>query len=257
MVAELRAKTDAPMMECKKALTEADGDAVERARRSCASKARQQGGKAAAARHRRGRVARPSRAPTGALVEVNCETDFRPKNDLLRFAKAAAELVGQSNLADIAALSALPYAQDGFGPTLEDAQGPDRQDRREHVDPPLARDRRRRQPGALPPRHAHRRGRSSHGDATAAKDVAMHVAAMKPAALSSPGRGAGRAGRRRKRKIASEKAAESGKPADIVAKMVEGLGRRSSSRRCLLDQVFVKATASRPSARCSRAPAPS
>ena len=163
MVAELRAKTDAPMMECKKALTEADGD-MGRAEEILRVKLGSKAGKAAVAHHRRrrGRRARSS-GTTGALVEVNCETDFVSKNDsFLAFAKACAELVAEHNPADVAALSALPLAQDGFGPTVEDVRkgligkiGENMSIRR------FKRYAGGGQAGQLPARHAHRRASSS------------------------------------------------------------------------------------------------
>src|SRR5688572_14870127 len=113
MVAELRAKTDAPMMECKRALTEAGGDfdkAEELLRVKLGSKAAKAGSRVTA----EGVVAASIEGTTGALVEVNCETDFVTKNDsFLALAKAAAELVAKNNPADVAALAALPYSQDG------------------------------------------------------------------------------------------------------------------------------------------------
>src|SRR5512138_2135735 len=122
MVASLRAKTDAPMMECKKALTEADGS-MERAEEILRVKLGNKAGKAAARITAEGVVAAAVEGTTGALLEVNCETDFVSKNDsFLAFTKAAAELVAKNNPADVAALSALPYSQDGFGPTLEDVR---------------------------------------------------------------------------------------------------------------------------------------
>ena len=159
MVAELRAKTDAPMMECKKALTEADGDADAR-RGAAARQARQQGRQGRVAHHRRRRGRRVAcDGTTGALVEVNCETDFVSKNDaFLAFAKALRrpgrrERPGRRRRAVGAAVLAGRLRPDG----RRRAQGPDRQDRREHVDPPLQALRRRRQAGQLPARHAHRR----------------------------------------------------------------------------------------------------
>ena len=123
MVKELRGKTDAPMMECKKALTEADGN-MEKAEELLRVKLGNKAGKAAAP-HRRRRRGRPShqRRRHRRLVEVNCETDFVAKNDdFLAFAKALAELVakpepGRRRRAVRAALQ-----QDGFGPTLEDVR---------------------------------------------------------------------------------------------------------------------------------------
>ena len=122
MVAELRAKTDAPMMECKKALTEADGDMV-KAEELLRVKLGTKAGKAASRVTAEGVVASFINGTTGALIEVNCETDFVTKNDsFLALANAAAKLVAEHNPADVAALGALPYSQDNFGPTLEDVR---------------------------------------------------------------------------------------------------------------------------------------
>ena len=122
MVGELRAKTDAPMMECKKALTEAEGD-MERAEELLRVKLGSKAGKASSRVTAEGVVTAAMNGGAGALVEVNCETDFVTKNDsFLAFAKACAELIAKSNPADVAALSALPHTQDGFGPTLEDVR---------------------------------------------------------------------------------------------------------------------------------------
>ena len=122
MVAELRGKTDAPMMECKRALTEADGDmakAEEILRVKLGSKA----GKAAGRITAEGVVTCCVEGGVGALLEVNCETDFVTKNDsFLGLANAAVALIAKNNPADVAALGALPYSQDGFGPTLEDVR---------------------------------------------------------------------------------------------------------------------------------------
>ena len=122
MVAELRGKTDAPMMECKRALTEAEGDmgkAEELLRVKLGSKA----GKAAGRVTAEGVVVSHIDGNTGAMLEVNCETDFVTKNDsFLALAQAAVGLIATQNPADVAALGALPYSQDGFGPTLEDVR---------------------------------------------------------------------------------------------------------------------------------------
>ena len=122
MVAELRAKTDAPMMECKKALTEADGN-MEKAEEILRVKLGNKAGKAASRVTAEGVVAASIQGTTGALLEVNCETDYGTKNaSFLALARAAAELIAKNKPADIAALGALPYSQDGFGPTLEDVR---------------------------------------------------------------------------------------------------------------------------------------
>ncbi|HOP89758.1 MAG TPA: translation elongation factor Ts, partial [Ottowia sp.] len=122
MVAELRAKTDAPMMECKKALTEADGD-MAKAEELLRVKLGTKAGKAASRVTAEGVIAAHVAGDKGAMVEVNCETDFVTKNDMfLNLAAAAAKLVAEQNPADVAALGALAYSQDGFGPTLEDVR---------------------------------------------------------------------------------------------------------------------------------------
>ena len=122
MVAELRAKTDAPMMECKKALIEAEGDAA-RAEEILRVKLGSKASKAASRITAEGVIAAAVHGSTGALVEVNCETDFVSKNDsFLAFTRSCAELVAEHAPADVAALSALPMSQDGFGPTVEDVR---------------------------------------------------------------------------------------------------------------------------------------
>ncbi len=240
MVAELRAKTDAPMMECKKALTEADGD-MARAEEILRVKLGNKAGKAASRITAEGVVAASVAGTTGALVEVNCETDFVSKNEsFLAFAKACAELVAQHAPADVAALSALPLAQDGFGPTVEDV----RKGLIGKIGENMTIRRFRRHAGGGKLAHYLHGTRIGvivefDGDDVAAKDVAMHVAAMKPAALSAAQVPAELV--EKERRIAAEKAAESGKPADIVAKMVDGAVQKFLKEVALLDQVFVKA----------------
>jgi len=240
MVAELRAKTDAPMMECKKALTEAEGD-MERAEELLRVKLGSKAGKAASRVTAEGVIAAAVDGSTGALVEVNCETDFVSKNDsFLAFVKACAEFVAKNDPADVAALSALPYAQDGFGPTVEDV----RKGLIGKIGENMAIRRFKRYAGGGKLAHYLHGTRIGvvvefDGDEVAAKDVAMHVAAMKPAALSSAEVPAELV--EKERKIAAEKAAESGKPAEIVSKMVEGSVQKFLKEVSLLDQVFVKA----------------
>lgn len=249
MVAELRGKTDAPMMECKKALTEAGGDmakAEEILRVKLGSKA----GKAAARVTAEGVVASFQDGTTGALIEVNCETDFVTKNDsFLALAKAAAELVAKHNPADVAALAALTYSQDGFGPTLEDVRkgligkiGENMSFRRF----------KRFASGAKLASYLHgtRIGVvvEFDGDEAAAKDVAMHVAAMKPVSLTSAEVPAELI--ERERSVAVAKAAEDkakaiaeGKPVqsdEIVTKRVEGGVQKYLKEVSLFNQPFVK-----------------
>ncbi|MEW6098629.1 MAG: translation elongation factor Ts [Pseudomonadota bacterium] len=239
MVAELRAKTDAPMMECKKALTEADGD-MARAEEILRVKLGNKAGKAASRITAEGVVAAFVEGATGALIEVNCETDFVSKNDsFLAFAKSLAELVAKNDPADVAALSALPLAQDGFGPTVEDV----RKGLIGKIGENMSIRRFKRYAGGAQLAsylHGTRIGVivEFDGDAVAAKDVAMHVAAMKPVALSSADVPAELV--EKERKIAAEKAAESGKPAEIVAKMVDGAVQKYLKEVSLLNQPFVK-----------------
>jgi len=239
MVAELRAKTDAPMMECKKALTEADGDmakAEEILRVKLGSKA----GKAAARVTAEGVVASFIDGQNGALIEVNCETDFVTKNDsFIALAKAAAELIVKHSPANIDALGALSYSQDGFGPTLEDV----RKGLIGKIGENMSFRRFKHFSGAnklASYLHGTRIGVvvEFSGDETAAKDVAMHVAAMKPVALTSAEVPADLI--EKERSVAAAKAAESGKPADIAAKMVEGSVQKFLKEVSLFDQSFVK-----------------
>jgi len=236
MVAELRAKTDAPMMECKKALTEADGDfakAEEILRVKLGSKA----SKAAARVTAEGIVSAYIDGSTGALVEINCETDFVSKNDdFLGFGKAVAELIAKKNPADVEALSALELN----GATVEATRSAligkigenmtIRRFKRFSGDNQLA--------AYL---HGSRIGVVVEftGSDVAAKDVAMHVAAMKPVSLSSNDVPAALI--EIERSVATAKAAESGKPADIAAKMIEGAVQKYLKEVSLLNQVFVKA----------------
>jgi elongation factor Ts len=239
MVAELRAKTDAPMMECKKALTEADGDmakAEELLRVKLGSKA----GKAATRVTAEGVVSSFIHGKTGALIEVNCETDFVTKHDsFIAMAKAAAELVARHNPADLAALGALAHSQDGFGPTLEDV----RKGLIGKIGENMSFRRFKRFEGATGLTsylHGTRIGVvvEFEGEETAARDVAMHVAAMKPVALTSAEVPAELI--EKERSVAAAKAAESGKPAEIVAKMIDGSVQKYLKEVSLFNQPFVK-----------------
>ncbi|MCF8211369.1 MAG: translation elongation factor Ts [Rhodoferax sp.] len=249
MVAELRGKTDAPMMECKRALTEAEGD-MARAEELLRVKLGSKAGKAAARITAEGVVAVAMEGNVGSMIEVNCETDFVTKNDsFLALANAAAGLIARHAPADVAALGALEYAQDGFGPTLEDVRkgligkiGENMSFRRF----------KRFASGAQLASYLHgtRIGVvvEFEGDAVAAKDVAMHVAAMKPVALTSAEVPANLV--ERERSVAAAKAAEdaavataAGKAvqsAEIVAKRVEGGVQKFLKEVSLFNQQFVK-----------------
>ena len=239
MVAELRAKTDAPMMECKKALTEAGGD-MAKAEELLRVKLGTKAGKAASRIAAEGVIAAVVEGNKGAIIEVNSETDFVSKNDsFIAMANAAAKLVADKNPADVEALVALAYEQDGFGPTLEEV----RKGLIGKIGENMSFRRFKRFDGSNLAVYLHgtRIGVmvEYEGDAQAAKDVAMHVAAMKPVALSSADVPADLI--EKERAVAAAKAEESGKPADIAAKMVEGSVQKYLKEVSLADQVFVKA----------------
>lgn len=236
MVAELRAKTDAPMMECKKALTEADGD-MARAEELLRVKLGNKASKAASRVTAEGIVSAFVDGNVGALVELNCETDFVAKNDdFLAFGKTIAELVAKQNPADVAALLALPLESstvDAVRLALVGKIGENLSIRR-----------------FVRFESANKIASYLHGtrigvlvdftgaDEQVGKDVAMHVAAMKPVSLSSDEVPADLIAK--ERSIAEQKAAESGKPAEIVAKMVDGSVQKYLKEVSLLNQPFVK-----------------
>ena len=239
MVKELREKTDAPMMECKRALTEAGGD-MERAEEILRVKLGSKASKAASRVAAEGVVAIhiSGDQKLGAIVEINCETDFVAKNDdFLALSAKLAELVATQNPADVAALSALPIN----GTSVEDARKAligkigENMSIRRFVRVPAK--------GTL---NNYIHGGSkvgvlidiTGGDVTLAKDISMHIAASKPVALSSAEVPAELV--EKEREIARQKAAESGKPADIVAKMVEGSAAKYLKEVALLSQPFVK-----------------
>ena len=239
LVAELRAKTDAPMMECKRALTEAAGD-LDRAEELLRVKLGSKAGKAASRVTAEGVVWAAIDGRIGALVEVNCETDFVTKNEsFLAFARACAELTVQHAPADVTVLSGLAHTQDGFGPTVEDVRKGLIGKIGENMS--IRRFKRYADGGRLVSYlHGTRIGVivDYEGDEVAAKDVAMHVAAMKPVSLASSDVPAALI--EKERRVAAEKAAESGKPAEIVTKMVEGSVQKYLKEVSLYSQPFVK-----------------
>ncbi len=239
MVRELRDKTDAPMMECKKALTEANGD-LAKAEEILRVKLGNKASKASARIAAEGIVAAyvSADAKTGAIIEVNCETDFVAKNeDFIAFAGKLAALVASANPADVAALSAL--ALDGT--TVEEARKALVGKIGENLS--LRRFARVAATGKLAT-YIHGGAKVgvlvdvAGGDEALAKDIAMHIAAIKPVALSKAEIPADLI--RRERDIAAAKAAESGKPANIVEKMVEGSVQKYLKEVTLLGQPFVK-----------------
>ena len=236
MVAELRAKTDAPMMECKKALTEAEGD-MERAEELLRVKLGNKASKAASRVTAEGIITAHIDGGVGSLVELNCETDFVGKNDdFLAFGKTVAELVAKNNPADVAALGALSLESstvDAVRLALVGKIG-------ENVS--IRRFVRFESANKLASYlHGTRIGvlvEFAGADEQVGKDVAMHIAAMKPVSLSSDDVPAELIAK--ERSIAEQKAAESGKPAEIVAKMVDGSVQKYLKEVSLLNQTFVK-----------------
>ena len=248
MVAELRAKTDAPMMECKKALTEADGN-FEKAEEILRVKLGNKAGKAASRITAEGVVAAHREGDAGALVEINCETDFVTKNDsFLAFTKGVAEGIVKHNPADVVAVGAMPMSLDGFGPTVEDV----RKGLIGKIGENMSVRRFKRFAGSQMATYLHgtRIGVVVEfaGDEAAAKDVAMHVAAMKPVSLTSADVPAELVAK--ERSVAAAKAAEdasvavaAGKPvqsAEIVAKRIEGGVQKYLKEVSLNNQTFVK-----------------
>ena len=239
MVKELREKTDAPMMECKKALAEAAGD-MGRAEEILRIKLGNKASKAASRVAAEGVVAAHI-APdgkTGALVELNCETDFVAKNEeFLALASALAELAASRNPQDVAALARFPFK----GTTVEEA----RQALVGKIGENMAirRFTRMTAQGRLAA-YVHGGAKIGvmvdvvGGDDLLAKDLAMHIAASKPVALSAAEVPAELV--KKEREIASAKAVESGKTANIVEKMVEGAVQKFLKEVTLLGQPFVK-----------------
>ena len=245
MVKELREKTDAPMMECKKALTEAGGDlgkAEEILRVKLGSKAAKASTRVAAEGVVGVHIA-PD-AKVGAIVELNCETDFVAKNEEFQaFARTLAALVAEHDPADVGALSALK----ANGTTVEQARTALVGKIGENTS--IRRFLRLEAKGRL---MSYIHGGSKigvlvdvvGGDEQLGRDVAMHIAAIKPKALDASGIAAELV--ESERRIAQEKAAEdaakSGKqiPPDILAKRIEGSVQKFLKEVTLLGQPFVK-----------------
>lgn len=237
MVKELREKTDAPMMECKKALTEAEGD-IARAEEILRVKLGNKASKAASRVTAEGLIGLyvAEDGKTGAVIEVNCETDFVAKNDdFIAFVNDLARLVAEKAPADVAALAELPMREGTVESTraalvgkIGENMSVRRFERFETADK-LASYVHGGRIGVLV---------DFSGEEEVGKDVAMHVAALKPKALDAQGVPAEDI--ERERSVAQQKADESGKPAEIVAKMVEGTVQKYLKEVTLLSQPFVK-----------------
>ena len=239
MVKALREKTDAPMMECKKALTEADGDAA-KAEEILRVKLGNKASKAASrvtAEGVIGTYVSPD-GKTGAIVEVNSETDFVAKNpEFLKMAADAAKLIAEKAPADVAALSALELegkTLDAIRTALVGKIGENMTFRRF---------KRLEAKGKL---HKYVHGGSKiatlvdveGGDDEVAHDIAMHIAASKPKALNAEG--IDPALIETERRVAIEKAKEAGKPEAMLERIADGTVKKYLKEVTLLDQPFVK-----------------
>ncbi|MBK5915690.1 translation elongation factor Ts [Rhodocyclus purpureus] len=238
MVKELREKTDAPMMECKKALAEADGD-MAKAEEILRVKLGTKASKAASRVTAEGVVAIAIDGGCGAILEVNCETDFVAKNDdFLKLSADCAALVISANPADVAALSALPLGEGTVESTRSALVG------KIGENMSLRRFVRVEAKGQL---YSYIHGGAKigvlvdlvGGDEQLGKDLAMHIAAGKPKALDASGVDAELI--EAERRVAIEKAREAGKPEAMIEKIAEGSVQKFLKEVTLLGQVFVKA----------------
>ncbi|OGV75705.1 MAG: translation elongation factor Ts [Methylotenera sp. RIFCSPLOWO2_02_FULL_45_14] len=238
MVKELRERTDAPMMDCKKALTEAEGDmtrAEEILRVRFGNKASKAAGRVAA----EGTVGISISADgkTGAMVEVNSETDFCAKNeDFLKFVNELAGVIAVSDASDIEAVSALAMRDS----TVEETRAQLVGKIGENITP-----RRFVRPVAQGKLASYVHGSKIGvlvdlvgGDDALAKDIAMHIAAAKPKALDVSGIDASLI--ETERRVAIEKAKEAGKPEAMLEKIADGTVQKFLKEVTLLSQIFVK-----------------
>ncbi len=242
MVKELRERTGAGMMECKKALTETNGDieaAIEAMRKSGLAKAEKKAGRVAA----EGIIVHASAddSSVAVLVEVNCETDFVAKGDDFQdFAAQVASVVLNNKPADVEALNSLPYAE-GDAESVEE--------KRQHLVAKIGENISVRRFTVVESSagntaaylHGSRIGvlvDMTGGDAELARDIAMHVAASRPVCVAEADVPQDLLDK--EKEIFSAQAAESGKPADIIEKMVSGRIKKYLKEVTLLGQPFVK-----------------
>lgn len=238
MVKELRERTDAPMMDCKKALTEAEGDmtrAEEILRVRFGNKASKAAGRVAA----EGTVGISISADgkTGAMVEVNSETDFCAKNeDFLKFVNELADIIAVSDATDIEAVGALAMRDS----TVEETRAQLVGKIGENITP-----RRFVRPVVQGKLSSYVHGTKIGvlvdlvgGDDVLARDIAMHIAAAKPKALDISGIDASSI--ETERRVAIEKAKEAGKPEAMLEKIADGTVQKYLKEVTLLSQIFVK-----------------
>lgn len=240
LVKELREKTDAPMMECKKALSEAGGD-LAKAEEILRVKLGNKATKAATRVTAEGVVGIhiADDGKLGAILEVNCETDFVAKNDdFLALVNNSVELVANKSPVDVAALSALPLSDGTVESTRAALVG------KIGENMTLRRFVRTEAQGKL---YSYIHGGAkigvlldlAGGDEQLGKDISMHIAAFKPKALDASGVAQELVDA--ERRIAIEKAKEAGKPEAMLEKIAEGSVQKFLKEVTLLGQVFVKA----------------
>ena len=238
MVKELRERTDAPMMDCKKALTEAEGDSVraeEILRVRFGNKASKAAGRVAA--EGTVGVSISANGKSGAMIEVNSETDFCAKNeDFLKFVNELAGIVASSGASDITAVNALPMRD----ATVEETRAQLVGKIGENITP-----RRFVRPAVQGKLASYIHGSKIGvlvdlvgGDDALAKDIAMHIAAAKPKSLDASGIDASLI--EAERRVAIEKAKEAGKPEAMLEKIADGTVQKFLKEVTLLSQVFVK-----------------
>ncbi|MDI9336224.1 MAG: translation elongation factor Ts [Gammaproteobacteria bacterium] len=239
MVAELRSRTDAPMMDCKKALTESMGD-MEKAEEILRVRLGNKAQKAASRITSEGMVAIAILGQSGGMIEVNCETDFVSKNDsFVNFANALAKIVAVQKPIGIPQLAEENLELDGLKGTVEDIRTGLIGKMGENISL------RRMVCFSTSNQltyylHGGRMGVVVEyiGSESAARDVAMHIAAMKPMALSKEEIAPDII--EKERSVALAKAKDSGKPENILVKMVDGSVNKFLSEVTLLSQAFVK-----------------
>ncbi len=241
LVKELREKTDAPMMECKKALTEAGGD-LSKAEEILRVKLGNKASKAATRITAEGMVAIfiSANKKEGALLEINCETDFVAKNEEFQaLAQNAAELVVSQSPKNVEELSALKLPN---GKTLEETRTALVGKIGENMT--LRRFERLEAQGELY-QYIHGGAKIGvvvdlvNGNPALGRDIAMHIAASKPKAMDKTG--VSQELLETERRVAIEKAREQGKPEDFLEKIAEGAVNKFLKDVTLLGQVFVKA----------------
>jgi elongation factor Ts len=238
MVKDLRDRTDAPMMDCKKALTEADGDGVraeEILRVRFGNKASKAAGRLAAEGIVIAFVAKDGK--TGTLLEVNSETDFCAKNeDFLKYTNELVSTINEKNPANIEALASLNMASGNAEEVRTQLVGKIG----ENITP--RRFVRYQTTGQIFSYiHSGRIGvllDLQGGDETLGKDLTMHIAANKPKALNASGIDAALI--EVEKRVAIEKAKEAGKPEAMLEKIAEGTVQKFLKEVTLLNQPFVK-----------------